>query len=208
MMVLINLMEAGVDPEPRLRDSEFRKRSMTLGSEGKKDAANPRMASAESSSDSLDEGWSEAQHKTPIARDVMRKGLFTPLVKDPLQDTRRTLKALDAQVSAAEPVEQPLLPSGRPSSKPRAEESKIPTASMRLGSEAAESSSQPPLAFAPTVEARKISIRPTSDKSIKLRKGGSTARRVEQGPSNLTLAVLWTVALVSIGLAIFFFATR
>jgi len=63
-----------------------------------------------------------------------------------------------------------------------------------------------PSALAPTVDA--IQVSPTPQKSTTRRNFASRTRKLSLGPSNFMLAVLWTIATVSVGWAIYFYLTQ
>ncbi len=63
-----------------------------------------------------------------------------------------------------------------------------------------------PSALAPTVDA--FQLTPPPKKRPPGRKYASQTRKLSLGPSNLMLATLWTIAIISIGWAIYFYATQ
>ncbi len=64
----------------------------------------------------------------------------------------------------------------------------------------------PPNALAPTVDA--FQLTPPPKKPPPGRKYASQTRKLSLGPSNLMLATLWTIAIISVGWAIYFYATQ
>lgn len=62
-----------------------------------------------------------------------------------------------------------------------------------------------PSALAPTVDAFQLTPPP---KKLPPRKYNSQTRKLSLGPSNLMLAILWTIAVISVGWAAYFYLTQ
>jgi hypothetical protein len=129
-----------------------------------------------------------------------------PSKPDPLKETQRTINALDETPPKAIAGKGRLSPSGRgdasgKSTAPSSKEEPPENIKKVLSSVAVHP-------YAPTEEVPKIQIQPSTERAIKVVKNPTQTKKVFGGPSNVTLVILWTVALVSLALAIFFFATR